>query len=100
MTNESEFSSNSCISETTKRRGVLHIVRYLLEITKIFSGEDLRDIICRVLHDQRFDEDMIIIKFRIQCISKDIVESMKSSLDLVKGVECWEYIPLVGAVDC
>ena len=27
------------------------------------------------------------IKFRDQCVSEEIVQSMKSSLDLVKGVE-------------
>mgnify|MGYP007007530658 FL=1 len=85
--NESELSSNSCISERTKRRVVLHIVRYLVEITKRFSEEDRRDIICRVLHHQSLNEDMERIKFRDQCVSEEIVESMKSSLDLVKGVE-------------
>ena len=56
--NESELSSNSCISEWTKRRVVHHIVRYLVDITKRFSEEDRRDIICRVLHHQSLNEDM------------------------------------------
>ena len=80
--NESELSSSSCIYERTKRQVVLHIVRYLVEITKRFSKEDRRDIICRVLHHQRLNEDMGRINFGDQCVSEEIVESMKSSLDL------------------
>ena len=58
---------------------VLHIVHYLLEITKRFSAEDHRDIICRVLHHEHLNEDMESIKFRDQCVLEEIVESMKSS---------------------
>ena len=85
--NESKLSSSTSISERTKRRVVLHIVRYFLEMTKKFSEEDRRDIICRVLHHQHLNDDMDSIKFRDQCVLEEIVKSMKSSLDLVKGVE-------------
>ena len=85
--NESKLSSSTSISERTKRRVVLHIVRYFLEMTKKFSEEDRRDIICRVLHHQHSNDDMDSIKFRDQCVLEEIVKSMKSSLDLVKGVE-------------
>ena len=84
---ESELECNTSMSETTKRRVVLHIVRYLLEIIERFSLQDRRDIISRVLHHQLLNEDMENIKFRDQCVSEEIVESMKSSLHLVKGVE-------------
>ena len=85
--NESDLSSNTFIFEKTKRLVVLHIVCYLLEMTKRFSEVDRRDIICRVLHHQHLNDDMECIKFRDQCVSEKIVQSMKSSLDLVKGVE-------------
>ena len=40
-----------------------------------------------MLHHQLLNEDMENIKFRDQCVLEEIVEYMKSSLDLVKGVE-------------
>ena len=84
---ESKVSLNKSMSERSKRRVVLHIFRYLLEVIERFSLEDRRDIISRVLHHQLLNEDMENIKFRDQCVSEEIVESMKSSLHLVKGVE-------------
>ena len=84
---ESEVSLSKSMSERSKRRVVLHIVRYLLEVIERFCLEDHRDIISRVLHHQLLNEDMENIKFRDQCVSEEIVECMKSSLHLVKGVE-------------
>ena len=46
------------MSERSKRRVVLHIVRYLLEVIERFSLEDRRDTISRVLHNQLLNEDM------------------------------------------
>mgnify|MGYP007065654756 CR=1 FL=1 len=60
---ESEVSLSKSMSERSKRRVVLHIVRYLVEIRKRFSEEDHRDIIYKVLHHQRLNEDMGRIKF-------------------------------------
>ena len=84
---ESELSCSISMSERSKRRVVLHIVRYLLEVIERFTKEDRRDIISRVLHHQLLNECMENIKIRDQCVSEEIVESMKSSLHLVKGVE-------------
>ena len=84
---ENEVSCSKSMSGRSKRRVVLHIVYYLLEVIERFSLEDRRDIISRVLHHQLLNENMKNIKFRDQCVSEEIVESMKSSLDLLKGVE-------------
>ena len=70
---ESELSCSNSMSERSKRRVVLHIVCYLLEVIKIFTKEDRKDIISRVLHHQRLNEDMENIKFRDQCVSEEIV---------------------------
>ena len=71
---ESEVSLSKSMSERSKRRVVLHIVRYLLEVIERFSLEDHRDIISRVLHHQLLNEDMENIKFRDQCVSEEIRE--------------------------
>ena len=77
---ESELSCSNSMSARSKRRVVLHIVCYLLEVIKIFTKEDRKDIISRVLHHQLLNEDMENITFRDQCVSEEIVESMKPSL--------------------
>ena len=80
---ERELSCSKSMSKRN-RRVLLHIVRYLLEVIERFTKEDRRDIILRVLHYQLLNEDMENIKFRNQCVLKEIVESIKSS---PKGVE-------------
>ena len=55
---ESEVFLSKSMSEKSKRRVVLHIVRYLLEVIERFSLEGRRDIISRVLHHQLLNEDM------------------------------------------
>ena len=89
---ESELSCSISMSERSKRRVVLHIVRYLLEVIGRFTKEDRRDIISRVLHHQLWNECMDNIEFRNQCVLKEIVEFMKSSLHLVKGVESMDKL--------
>ena len=84
---ESELSCSNSMFERSKRRVVLHLVRYLLEVIERFTKEDRRDIIFGVLHHQLLNENMENIKFRDQCVSEEIVESMKSSLHLVKGID-------------
>ena len=68
VVNESELLCSTSIFERSKRWVFLHIVRYLLEITKRF-----RDIISRVLHHQHLNEDMENIKFRDQFVLEEIV---------------------------
>ena len=75
------------IFKRSKSQVILHIVRNLLEVRKRFSKKDCTNIISRVLHHQNLDKHTKNIWFRDHNVSEEIVESMMSSLNSVKGIE-------------
>ncbi|MCO5553309.1 hypothetical protein L7F22_006830 [Adiantum nelumboides] len=74
-------------SERSKRGLALSRVCYFLNITSNFDREGRSQILSMVLRHPKLQEIVKKIMFQNQTISEAIVENMKTSLHMVKGVE-------------
>lgn len=74
-------------SDRSKRGLALSTVRYFLNITSSFDDEGRSQIFSRILRHPQLEGIMKKTVFPNQVVSEAIVENMKTSLRMVKGVE-------------